>query len=211
MSAVQEILAVAPVVLIGLLATAVMVVDALIRRSARLSFWLSVVGLLGVAAAAVWTLPASGTVLSGLLSRGGMAALFDIVFAAAGVLTLLAARPYLEREGREYDEFYALLLFALAGAIILAHAAHLVVFFLGIELLSVSFYVLAGYFRTQPRSVEAALKYFLLGAFATGFLLYGIAMVYGSTGAMGYESIAARLQQGSPLQCFWGLGSGCSW
>jgi NADH-quinone oxidoreductase subunit N len=137
-----------------------------------------------------------------------MAALFDIVFAAAGVLTLLAARPYLEREGREYDEFYALLLFALAGAIILAHAAHLVVFFLGIELLSVSFYVLAGYFRTQPRSVEAALKYFLLGAFATGFLLYGIAMVYGSTGAMGYESIAARLQQGSPLPMLLGIGVG---
>jgi NADH-quinone oxidoreductase subunit N len=208
MSAVQEILAVAPVVLIGLLATAVMVVDALIRQSARLSFWLSVVGLLGVAAAAVWTLPASGTVLSGMLSSGGMAALFDIVFAAAGVLTLLAARPYLEREGREYDEFYALLLFALAGAIILAHAAHLVVFFLGIELLSVSFYVLAGYFRTQPRSVEAALKYFLLGAFATGFLLYGIAMVYGSTGAMGYESIAARLQRGSPLPMLLGIGVG---
>lgn len=208
MGFVQEMLAVAPVVLIGILATGVMLLDALIRQSTRISFWVSLVGLVATAIAGIATLPASGTVFAGMLRAGKIAALFDILLSLAGILTILAARPYLQREGREYDEFYTLLLFALAGAIILAHAAHLLVFFLGIELMSVCFYVLAGYFRTQLRSVEAALKYFLLGAFATGFLLYGIAMVYGSSGALGYDAIAAQLQRGSSLPTLLLIGVG---
>ncbi len=203
-----QLVAVLPLVLIGLTAVLVMLLDALIRQSTTLSFWVSILGLLATAAAGAATLSFSGTVFSGMLVAGGVAAVFDILMSLAGVLTLLAARPYLQREGREYDEFYALLLFAVAGAIILAHAAHLLVFFLGIELMSVSFYVLAGYFRTQLRSVEAALKYFLLGAFATGFLLYGIAMVYGSSGALGYESIRAHLQQGTALPTLLLIGVG---
>lgn len=208
MDGVSQLYAAAPVIVIGLLAPSVMLLDALIRQSSSVSFWVSLVGLLAVIAAGVLTLPASGTVFSSMLSVGGTAALFDVLLAAAGVLTLLAARPYLQREGREYDEFYALLLFALAGAIILAHAAHLLVFFLGIELMSVSFYALAGYFRTHLRSVEAALKYFLLGAFATGFLLYGIAMVYGSSGALSYEAVRAHLQQGTALPTLLLIGVG---
>ncbi|MCS6966572.1 MAG: hypothetical protein NZ473_07385, partial [Candidatus Kapabacteria bacterium] len=168
MSYATQFVSASPVVLIGLTATAVMLIDALFRRSTPISFWSTFLGLASVLIAGIATIPASGTVFSGMLYVGGTAALFDTLLSIAGILTLLAARPYLQREQREYDEFYTLLLFALAGAVILAHAAHLLVFFLGIELMSVSFYVLAGYFRTQSRSVEAALKYFLLGAFATG-------------------------------------------
>lgn len=208
MDIVSQLYAAAPVVLIGLLAPCVMLLDALIRKSSSISFWVSCVGLVAVAAAGLLTLSHSGTVFTGMLSAGKTAALFDVLLALTGILTLLAARPYLQREGREYDEFYSLLLFALAGAIILAHAAHLLVFFLGIELMSVSFYALAGYFRTQLRSVEAALKYFLLGAFATGFLLYGIAMVYGSSGALGYEAIRAHLQHGTALPTLLLIGVG---
>lgn len=208
MEVVSQLYAAAPVVLIGLLAPSVMLLDALIRQSSRISFWISLVGLLAVAGTGLLTLPASGTVFRSMLQVGGTAALFDTLLAIAGILTLLAARPYLQREGREYDEFYTLLLFALAGAIIVAHAAHLLVFFLGIELMSVAFYALAGYFRTQLRSVEAALKYFLLGAFATGFLLYGIAMVYGSSGALGYETIQAQLQRGTALPTLLLIGTG---
>ncbi|GBD06517.1 NADH-quinone oxidoreductase subunit N [bacterium HR21] len=208
MEVVSQLYAAAPVVLIGLLAPSVMLLDALIRQSSRISFWTSLGGLLAVAGTGLLTLPASGKVFRGMLQTGGTAALFDTLLAIAGILTLLAARPYLQREGREYDEFYTLLLFALAGAIIVAHAAHLLVFFLGIELMSVAFYALAGYFRTQLRSVEAALKYFLLGAFATGFLLYGIAMVYGSSGALGYETIQAQLQHGTALPTLLLIGTG---
>ncbi|MCS7176202.1 MAG: NADH-quinone oxidoreductase subunit N [Candidatus Kapabacteria bacterium] len=208
MEFVQQLFAVAPVALAGLLAVVVMLLDAAIRHSTSISFWVSTVGLIATVAAGIATLPASGTVFADMLVAGGTAALFDTLLAGAGLLTLLAARPYLRCREREYDEFYTLLLFAVAGAIILAHSAHLVSFFLGLELMSVSFYVLAGYFRTQLRSVEAALKYFLLGAFATGFLLYGIAMVYGSSGSLSYQGIATQLQQGASLPTLLLIGLG---
>ncbi len=204
----SQLLSVAPVVLVGGLATVVMLVDALVRDSTRWTFWMSLAGLIGSAIAGLATLSASGTVFNGMLAAGGTAALFDTLLSMAGILTLLAARPYLRREGQEYDEFYTLLLFALAGAMLLVHAAHLVIFFLGIELMSVAFYVLAGYFRRQTRSVEAALKYFLLGAFATGFLLYGIAMVYGSSGALAYAAIQEQLRHGSALPTLLLIGIG---
>ncbi len=208
MEFVTQLSSAAPVVMIGLLATAVMLIDAFVRDSTTIAFWTSLIGLLVVAGAGIATVSASGTVFSGMLSVGGTAALFDVLLALAGILTLLAARPYLRREVREYDEFYSLLLFALAGAIMLAHSAHLITFFLGIELMSISFYVLAGYFRSQPRSIEAALKYFLLGAFATGFLLYGIAMLYGSSGALSYTAIHEHLQKGSALPTLLLIGVG---
>lgn len=204
----RELFSVAPVVLAGVLATVLMLVDALVRHSTRCVFWMSLFGLAVSAVAGLATLSVSGTAFSGMLIAGGTAALFDIVLATTGILTLLAARPYLQREDQEYDEFYTLLLFALAGAMILVHAAHLVTFFLGIELMSVAFYVLAGYFRRQIRSVEAALKYFLLGAFATGFLLYGIAMVYGSSGTLSYAAIHEQLQRGSALPTLLLIGIG---
>jgi len=91
---------------------------------------------------------------------------------------------------QERGEFYVLVLFALSGMMLIAYANDLMIVFLGIELMSVSLYVLAGFFRTDERSNESALKYFLLGAFATGFLLYGIALVFGASGSTNYQVIA---------------------
>ncbi len=115
-----------------------------------------------------------------------------LVVLVALVVTLLSP-AYLERRGLQRGEFYALILFASVGLILMAGSPHLILIFLGIELLSIPLYILAGFARPNLRSEESGLKYFLLGAFASGFLLYGIALIYGATGSMNLREIGQIL------------------
>ena len=117
----------------------------------------------------------------------------DWVFVAAAALTVLISFTYLEREQLLAPEYYVLLIFGTIGMMLMAAGADLMVIFLGLELMSVAVYVLAGFDRRRARSAEAALKYFLLGAFASGFLLYGIALVYGATGTTNLGLIGGQL------------------
>ncbi|MDO9211659.1 MAG: proton-conducting transporter membrane subunit, partial [Deltaproteobacteria bacterium] len=107
---------------------------------------------------------------------------FKIIFLITTALTVLMSIRYLKEQGYEHGEYYVLILFAAVGMMFMASAADLIIVFLGLETFSLAVYVLAGFFRTNPKSNEASLKYFLLGAFSTGFLLYGIALIYGATG-----------------------------
>src|SRR5260370_710860 len=107
---------------------------------------------------------------------------FRLLVGTVAFLVVLAAGPYLERERLPFAEFYALLLFATAGMGVLASAQELLTAFIGLEMSSISSYILAGYRRDSLKSSESAMKYFLLGSFATAFFLYGIALVYGSSG-----------------------------
>jgi NADH-quinone oxidoreductase subunit N len=118
---------------------------------------------------------------------------FTQIFIAAAALTILSAIGYLKISQIHEGEFYALILFATFGMIVMTAANDLMVFFLGLETMSVAVYVLTGMWRASSRSSEAAMKYFLVGAFATGFLLYGIALVYGATGSTHLNRIAAYL------------------
>jgi NADH-quinone oxidoreductase subunit N len=132
----------------------------------------------------------------------------DILFALAGLMTLLASRKYITREYKELNEYYSLLLLSVSGMMLIAHANNLLILFIGIEIMSISFYILAGYFRTSIKSIEAALKYFLLGAFATGFLVYGIALIYGSTGSLDLTVISSKLFSGQYDNTYILLGMG---
>lgn len=115
---------------------------------------------------------------------------FKLIFLLGTELTILISIKYLESEEMQLAEYYALILFATIGMMIMASGAELITIFLGLELMSLSLYVLAGYTRGRMVSNEAALKYFLLGSFATAFLLYGIALLYGSTGTTDIQSIS---------------------
>ena len=97
-------------------------------------------------------------------------------------------------------EYYSLMLFAALGMMLMAAAGDLIIIFLGLETMSIAVYVLAGLMRRDPRSNEAAIKYFLLGAFSTGFLLYGIALIYGATGTIKLDPIRAALDHGVASQ-----------
>ena len=116
---------------------------------------------------------------------------FHVVICYAAGLAVLLSIDYLRRNGVESGEYYALLLFSTSGMMLLASAGDLLVVFLGIELMSLSLYVMAGLFKQRLASGEASMKYFLLGAFATSFLLYGIALIYGATGSTNFDRIAA--------------------
>ena len=178
-------------------------------EDSRLAGWLSLAGVLlsGAGLAALWV---SGAVPDGLAH---MAALDAFRFGASAIALLAAAGTilislgYLERERMLAPEYYPLLLLATAGMMFLAGAEDLIVLFLGLEVMSVAVYVLAGYDRSNVFSSEAALKYFLIGAFASGFLLYGIALVYGTTGTTNLSLIGAQLA-GRPLPLMAALGLG---
>jgi NADH-quinone oxidoreductase subunit N len=193
----QELLLASPLSVLSLLSVICIVVDALTPKSERLTFMFAGFSMLISMVLAMATFGAHGTVFQGMITVGGYASFFDVVFCMAGILTLFAARPYILRENIEHDEFYSLTLFAVAGMSVIAHAHNLLMTFIGIEIMSVCFYVLAGYFRSNERSTESALKYFLLGAFATGFLVFGMSFVYGATGSLDYSVIREHVQAGA--------------
>ena len=124
---------------------------------------------------------------------------FNLIFLVSTAITILLSVSYVKQEGINYGEYYTLILFATIGMMLMAGGADLLTIFLGLEIMSISLYVLAGFRRDCVRSNEASLKYFLLGAFATGFLLYGIAMLYGATGTTNIKGIAEFLANNPAL------------
>jgi NADH-quinone oxidoreductase subunit N len=152
--------------------------------------------LIGVILAFLLTLSQKGYVKSGyegMFVADGYSLFFKIIFLIIAGLTILISIGYTRREGIDFGEYYALIFFATLGMMLMAAGTHLITIFLGLETMSISIYVLAGMIREDRRSVEAALKYFLLGAFATGFLLYGIALIYGATGSLYLKDVAAYI------------------
>ena len=138
---------------------------------------------------------------SGPLALDSYALFFNGIFCLAGVLTVLMSGSYLDLTKIRQGEYYALLLFAAVGMVLMAAATDLITIFLGLETMSIAVYVLAGIWHQRLASNEAALKYFLLGAFASGFLLYGMALIYGVTGSLQLAVIAEQVaaQGSSPL------------
>lgn len=203
----NEIIYALPIVLISVFSVLTILVDVFTGSNRSISYYFNILALLlvGISAAYTMNIPAetfealdTSTLLSkGQLTFGGFAAFADIIFSVAGILTIMASRTYLQREFSDYKEFYSLILFSVMGMIVIAHSANLLVLFIGIELMSIPFYILAGFIRTRILSVEASLKYFLLGAFATGFLLYGMALVYGATGTLYMNEISDAIITGN--------------
>jgi NADH-quinone oxidoreductase subunit N len=151
-------------------------------RSRHFFTALALVGSIGGTAAAFAAGATPGEGFYGLIQSDVFSFFFRLLVGLVAVLVVLAADSYLERENLPFAEFYALLLFATAGMGVLASARELLTAFIGLELSSISSYILAGFRRDSTKSSEASLKYFLLGSFATAFFLYGIALVYGATG-----------------------------
>ena len=150
-------------------------------------------GIVGALLASVWLWAAGSDVRAfrDMIVLDRYALFFHVVICYASALAVLLSIDYLRRNGIESGEYYALLLFSTSGMMLLASAGDLLVVFLGIELMSLSLYVMAGLFKRRLASGEASMKYFLLGAFATSFLLYGIALIYGATGSTNFDRIAA--------------------
>lgn len=175
----------------------------------RLAGWTCFAGVVasGAALAMLWAGGAEPTGEAHMVALDPFRfASLALILVATGV-TILVSLGYLEREGLLAPEYYTLVLFAAVGMMFLAGAEDLIVLFLGLEVMSVSVYVLAGFDRRNVFSSEASLKYFLIGAFASAFLLYGIALVWGGTGSTSLSGIASRLGRGElPVMAALGLG-----
>ncbi|MEX1138599.1 MAG: NADH-quinone oxidoreductase subunit N [Bacteroidota bacterium] len=182
-----------PLVTIILTGLAVLVAEGIRKNSAVVSSFISLAGLVGAGVLTLLNTGPERETFGGMMAHGVFGNYFALVFIVAGILSVIASREYLSRKSNHRSEYYALLLFAISGMILMASGRDLVVLFLGVELMSVPFYVLAGFMRSKNSSNEAALKYFLLGAFATGFLLYGIALVYGAAGTTKISAMSSSL------------------
>jgi NADH-quinone oxidoreductase subunit N len=163
-----------------------------------------VVGLIGLLVAFLFTLSTAGAprqVFMGMAVVDYLGAFFHATFLLIAALTILLSASYVRREAVSAGEYYALILFATTGFMFVAAAADLIMVFLAIETLSIATYILAGLLREDPRSQEAALKYFMLGALSSAFFLYGIATIYGVLGNTNLVNVAQALGQSdiSPL------------
>jgi NADH-quinone oxidoreductase subunit N len=145
---------------------------------------------------------------NGMVVVDGFALFLQAVFLLSAFIGILIALNYLPRRGIERGEYYTLLLFTTAGMMIMAMAADLIVVFLAVELLSIPLYILSGFARPDLDSEESAMKYFLLGAFASGFLVYGIAMIYGGTQTTALSGVVDALagKTTNPILAFVGMG-----
>lgn len=165
------------------------------KASVRTSFFVTLLILaaaFGVALPEIFSSMSSS--FGGMVLYGGIASFGTAVILFASFFSVMMTDDFLKDSGYLTSELYAMILFATTGMISLATANHLVVLFVGLETMSVCLYVLAGFFKNDKKGAEAALKYFLLGAFSTGFLLYGIALLYGATGSMYLDEIASSAQ-----------------
>ena len=137
----------------------------------------------------------------GLLAIDGFALFFKEIFLVSAAITIMMSAPYLRVEGARAGEYYFLILCATLGMMFMASGVDLITLFIGLETMAISFYILAGYLKSSHRSNEAAIKYFLLGAFSLGILLYGMSILYGLTGTTNLREIAVAVagQERSPL------------
>ena len=197
---------IAPELIVGIAGVLAMLIDAFAPKNQRwITGSLSIVALLAAGASAIWLWTATPTLraaFNGMIVLDELRLSFTLVFVIVGLLTILIANSWMEVEKLPAGEFHSLLLFATCGMMLMASAGDLVIVFLGLEILSIATYVLAGFRRTDTRSNESALKYFILGSFASAFLLYGIALVYGATatgadspGTTNIAAIAVRANQ----------------
>ena len=175
---------IAPELIVGVAGVIVMLVDAFThRRQRNVTAALSILAIIGAGAASIWlwtNWPATSA-FNGMIVLDELRLSFTVVFLIVAILTILIATIWLDVEDLPAGEFHSLLLFATSGMMLMASAGDLVIVFLGLEILSIATYVLAGFRRTDTRSNESSLKYFILGSFASAFLLYGIALIYGAT------------------------------
>jgi NADH-quinone oxidoreductase subunit N len=186
----------APIIVLSLFGALLMVLEPLTgdgKGEKPMLRWLAIVGLLLSMVAAVFAYGDPGPAFNSMLLIDGFGTFFTVLVIGTGLLTVFCAQDYLVRECAENGEFYALLLFSIAGQCIMATANELIILFIGLEISSISSYILAGFLRDDRRASESALKYFLLGSFATAFLLYGVAWIYGLTGSTNLATIQSSL------------------
>jgi NADH-quinone oxidoreductase subunit N len=186
--------------ILTLFACAALVLDVMLPRNRkRVVAWVSLAGVgfslvsLGTLYFNIVSTGAPRTAFFDMIVLDNYAVVFKLIFLIGAALSILLSMKYLDVEGEQRGEYYGLILFSVVGMMFMASGVDLLALFISLELMAISVYILVGYFRRDRKSNEASMKYFLLGAFSSGVLLYGISMVYGLTGSTNLAKIAAAL------------------
>jgi len=187
-----ELLQMLPFLIIGAGIVISVIIEISTSKSVEILPWFSNILYLAAAIISVTSVSATDSLFGGMLRVGGHPAIFSFIFNVGAILITLNSIGYLKKYGTYFGEYYILLQSAVLGMMLMASAGDIFVIFLGLELMSICFYILAGLNRDKASSNEASLKYFLLGAFATGFIVYGIALIFGSAGTTSIDEIVNR-------------------
>lgn len=185
-----------PELIIAIAGVIVMVYDSFFPRQRLVSGAIALIGIIasGVFLAMLWTGTSAGSAnFNGMIAHDSLRMSFSFVFLFVSAMTILISTVWVENEDVPVGEYHALLLFATFGMMLMASGNDLVVIFLGLETLSIATYVMAGLRRGDLKSNESSMKYFILGSFASAFLLYGMALIYGATGSTNITEIAAKV------------------
>lgn len=201
----NDLTTILPFLIVIVWACVLLLIDLFIPREKKgLTAFLAAAGLVAGLAAAVQQLGMQAEGFGGMIVVDGYTAVLHILFIGVGLFAVMQSYDYLKRKGIERGEYYVLLLFTLSGMMLMANAGDLIVVFLALELLSLPLYILAGFARPDLQSEESAIKYFLLGAFASGFVVYGIALIFGATMTTSLAGIVAAVQTPSILMLLGG-------
>lgn len=189
-----------PEVILTLFGCAALVLEVMLPRGRkRIIAWVSLTGVIlsGISLVVLYRLVVSGrtprTGFSDMIVIDDYAVVFKLIFLIGVALSIMLSIKYLEVEGEERGEYYSLMLFSVVGMMFMASGIDLLTLFISLELMAIPVYILVGYFKKDRKSNEASIKYFLLGAFSSGVLLYGMSLVYGLTGSTNLSRIAAAL------------------
>jgi len=190
-----NIAAILPSIILSIFGIVVMVAEPFVSASKKTALaWLALAGTIAAMFALIPMADNRGQWYSNLWIVDDYSVFLHFVFLLIAAITILTSADYLRRENMNHPEFYSLLLFATAGMLMMAGSNELMMVFLGLEILSISTYVMAGFRRTDLKSNESALKYFLLGSFSSAFFLYGVALIFGATGSTNLTVIAEALR-----------------
>lgn len=193
----QDVWALLPEIFLILWASIVLLVDVAWIRDKRQTAWLSALGLVTTLGLAVFQLGREPVLaFQGMVIADAFSAFLVALFALSALAGIFLAQDYLQRHKLERGEYYVLLMFSVVGMMLISRVADLIMIFLALELFSIPLYVMAGIARPRPESEEAALKYFLVGAFAAGFMAFGIALVYGATQTTALPRMVEAIAQG---------------
>ncbi len=189
---IQEFYNILPLIILGAGILISVIVEMYSEKGEKILPWISVIIFGAAGLYALATVDSVSVVFQNMLATGGNTNIFYFVFTFGAAIVSLLSIDYLKKYGSSYGEFYILVQTSVLGMMLMAGSKDLLMVFVGLELMSVSFYALAGINRKRLNANEAALKYFLLGAFATGFLVYGIALIYGTAHTTSIEVIARQ-------------------
>lgn len=188
----QELIKLLPLLIIGIGILISLLIEMFSQKSEKILPWFSIIIFLFVAYYSLITINERATLFNSMIEIGGNVNIFYFIFNFGAAIIVLLSFDYIKKIGIDFGEYYILLQSAVLGMMLLSCSKDLIMIFIGLEQMSICFYILAGFKRKRLSSNEASLKYFLLGSFATGFIVYGIALIYGSAQTMSINLIIEK-------------------